>query len=403
MSRNLGASGSPRCASRRFLRALLPMVGLFSGACTFDHTIVPDAPQPLLPGQVQVYQNHDLLPAINAFCTNLAWLTCMSPEYTDDQAFMGATKQTYGPAAFIAPAQNLNSHQNDAAFQAGAVLVGYVYVAPSNAALPSTYTDLKLNYGHNCLYLRHESGAFKAYVVPQNATCGTYTPDPAHLLNVQAISSNAFPGHPNIPPVARFHEGNKGQLAGVPFLGVKCGDKWCLVLPQAGNDVVSEWVPPHVGVRNDLKTWMVYGWNDSQHLAVRNQGGGLARSNMRVSVVADTNLGNITEAMFAQEFQHVATVYFRGSPSDKYKDTWHYGRGHNEIFLRKNNANQTWEAEIRHTLYILGIPVVTHVTTAQVERRDHGAPVPATARFLWTVNDEDLWIGCDDGCCRVIS
>lgn len=402
MSKNLNASDCPRRSRRRLLRTLLPMVGLFT-ACTFDHTLVATPDTPLQTGEVQIYQNHDLLQAVSDFCTNLLWETCSRPEYTDDQAFMGANKETYGPPSLIAPAPNLNNHQSDAAFQAGAVLVGFVYVVPSGTPLPSTYTDLKLNYGYNCLYLRHESGTFKAYVVPQAATCGAYTPNPAHQLNVQAISSAAFPGHPNIPPVARFHEGNKGPSAGVPFLGIKCGDKWCLVLPQADNDVVSEWLPPHAGMHNERRTWVVYGWNDAQHLAVRNQGvGGLKRSNMRVSVVAVPNLGEITEADYAQGFQHVATVFWRGSPTDKYANTWHYGRGHNEIFIRKK-PDQSWEAEIRHTRYILGIPWVTNVTTATVHRRDHGAPVPATARFLWTVNDEDLWIGCDDGCCRVIS
>jgi hypothetical protein len=398
MSKNLGASGSAPRASR-LLHPLAILSGLFAGACTFEHTLVTPPPSAGLAAQVQIFEDHTLLPEISTFCTNLLWLTCSSPEYTDDQAFMGANKQTYGPPAFIAPAQNLNAHQSDAAFQAGAVLVGYVYVYPSGTALPSTYTDLKLSYGHNCLYLSHQNGTFSAYVVPQNTICTTYTPNPTHQLNVRPVSSAAFPGHPNIPPVARFHEGNKGPLAGVPFLGIKCGDKWCLILPQAGNDVVSEWIPPHVGVHNDRKTWEVYGWNDSQHLAVRAQGG-LARSNMRVSVVADTNLGNLTETQFAQGFQHVATVFFRGSPADKYAATWHYGRGHNEIFLRKK-PDQTWEAEIRHTRYILGIPVIMNVTTAPVHRRDHGAPVPATARFLWTATDEDLWIACDDGCCRV--
>jgi hypothetical protein len=359
----------------------------------------PDVP--LIAGQVQIYQNHDLLQAANDFCANLLWETCTRPEYTDDQSFMGANKEAYGPPALIAPAPDLNNHQSDAAFQGGAVLVGYVYVVPMAGALPATYTDLKLSYGHNCLYLRHESGAFKAYVVPQTTTCGTYTPNPAHQLNVQPITSNAFPGHPNIPPVARFHEGNKGQSAGVPFLGLKCGDKWCLILPQTVNDPVSEWVPPHAGVHNERRTWAVYGWNDTQHLAVRNQGaGGLKRSNMRVSVVAVPNLGDIKVMHYEQGFQHVATVFWRGAPSDKYATTWHYGRGHNEIFIRKKQ-NQDWEAEIRHTRYILGIPIITNVTTVPVHRRDHNAPVPATARFLWTVTDEDLWIGCDDGCCRV--
>lgn len=404
MSKNLMSTDCQRRSSRKSLRILPFFVGAVGAACNTELTPVTSVNIAQPPGQIlagQIFnQEHQLIEAAGAFCRSLAWTTCFSPEYTDDQAFMGDNKQIYGPAAFIAPAQDLNNHTSDNSFQASPVLAGYVFILPGQAPLPSTYTDLRLNYGHNCVYLWHTGGAFRAYVVAPTGTCGAYTANPADQLNVLAIASAAFPGHPNIPPVARFHEGNKGQTAGVPFLGMKCGDKWCLVLPQAQpGQNVSEWSPPHAGVHNNLKTWAVYGWNDSQHLAVRNPMG-LMRSTMRASVVADTNLGNLTEAHFAQGFQHVATVFFTGGTSDKYRDSWHYDRGHNEVFLRKNNDG-SWKAEIRRRRYVLGIPWGWWVTPASVDRRDHGVPIPATARFLWTVSDEDLWIECDDGCCRV--
>jgi hypothetical protein len=269
MSKNLMSTGCQRRSVRKSLRVLL-VVGVVGAACNTELTpvttvnIAPPQPQPISAGQIYS-QDHQLIDAAGGFCRNLQWTTCFSPEYTDDQAFMGENKQIYGPAAFIAPAQNLNSHTSDNAFQASPVLAGYVYVLPSQGALPSTYTDLRLNSGHNCVYLWHTGGAFRAYVVAPTGTCGAYTANPADQLNVLAIASAAFPGHPNIPPVARFHEGNKGPMAGVPFLGMKCGDKWCLVLPQAQGQNVSEWSPPHAGVHNNLKSWVVYGWNDSQH------------------------------------------------------------------------------------------------------------------------------------------
>jgi len=405
MLKNHRACGGPRRASRRLLRTLLPLIGLIvGGACTTDNSPVTSiSPPGGGPPQFSFYNaQHDLLQNVAAFCFNLQWNTCLRPEYTDDQALMGENKQTYGPPAFIAPAENLDSFTGDNSFQAAPVLVAYVHVLLDAAPLPSTYTDLKLNYGDNCVYLGHLNGSFKSFVVPaQNATCAPTLPNPLPTpLNVQAIASAAFPGHGNIPPVARFHEGQKGQSAGVPFLGMKCGDKWCLVLADGQGQPVSEWKPPHDGVHNNRRSWAVYGWNDSQHLAIRKQGGGLDRSSMRVSVVAVPNLGNITEAQYTQDFQHVATVYWSGSPSDKYRDNWHYKKGHNEVYL-KRVTDQDWRGEIRHVRQMPWGDWVTSITPVPVVRRDHGVPLPGTARFLWTATDEDLWIACEEGCCRV--
>jgi hypothetical protein len=399
MSNNFRAFCCQRRRRAKSMQTLFPAVTVLSAACGGGQSVIDGSPPPAQQQGVQLYSpNHELLQEASAFCANLSWTTCLKPEFTDDQAFMGPDKQTYGPTAFIAPAENLNSHQSQSAFAGPPVLVAYVLVPQSPIPLSSSYTDLRLGYGNHCVFLIHTGNEYKAYLVPQaTQNCDPYpTPLPQHELRVVAIASAAFPGHPNIPPVARFHEGIKGPLNGVAFLGFKCADRWCLVLPQAqAGETVSEWAPPHRGVHENLKTWSVYGWNDSQHLAVQNPNGGLMRSTMRASVVADTNLGNLTEAHFAQGFQHVATVFFSGGTTGKYKDAWNYRRGENEVFIRKID-DTTWVGEIRRKR-LFG----WSVKQVPVHRRGHNTPIPATARFMWTSTDEDLWIECDDGCCRV--
>jgi hypothetical protein len=398
MSKKLRQFCGQKCRGARSLRRLLAGVGLFAVACSTDASNTVEVPAQT--AGVQIYsENHELLQLASAFCANLQWTTCLKPEYTDDQPFMGENKQTYGPTAFIAPAEDLDTRTSEIDFQAAPVLVAYVLVPQSPLPLSRTYTDLRLGYGNHCVFLMHAGGEFKAYVVPETSgTCASYpAPLPAHELRVIAVASAAFPGHPNIPPVARFHEGEKGPNAGVPFLGIKCGSSWCLVLPQAqAGEIVKEWLPPHAGVHNDRQTWSVYGWNDSQHLALPNPNGGLMRSTMRASVVAVPNLDNITEAQYAQGFQHVATVYFTGGTAGKYKGAWNFRKGHNEVFIRKIN-DSTWAGEIRRKRILGG----WSVKEVFVHRRDHNTSVPGTARFMWTDTDEDLWIECDDGCCRV--
>jgi hypothetical protein len=386
-------STASRVLNRRWAVATLASVAAIASACFLTTTTVPASRVVITPGFL-------LTPDVQTFCTRLAFTTCDIPEYTDDQRFMGQTPQTYGPIAYIAPTPNLDTYTSDTDFQGtSAKLVAFVKVG--TGVLPATYTDLRLTTGFQCLYLRHDGTSFAAYMTPPVASNPPCTPmiapDASRMLPVKAaVNPSSFPGAANIPPVARFREGKQGASAGVPHIGVRCGDKWCMVLPQ-GADVDTLPVP-HKGEHPNRRTWAVHGWGDEQHIAFVNSTA-IERSTHEGSVLPVPELGSITDAMFRNDFQHVATVRFYQKPLGKYVSKWNYKKGENEVWIKRLNDTD-WTAEIRNEAKFLGIPY-TAKHTVFVAWHSHGHPIPQAARFLWSDTDEDLWVACEDGCCKV--
>jgi hypothetical protein len=172
-------------------------------------------------------------------------------------------------------------------------------------------------------------------------------------------------------------------------------------LPEQPGQNNARVVPPaHRGVLN-LKTWQVYGWSDVQTLALppNTSPGDPRRSTIQASIIADEALESRNQNGWTQGlFARVATYWFEYPPSDKYYSDWRLKRGRNEIWMRKTAAG-TYEAELR---FLTASGQIQFVRRLGVQRFDHNGVIPpATARFLWIAGDEDVWVACEDGCCRV--
>lgn len=378
--------------------ALLAAVFL-SSACTTTHpagTLTDRAVAPLFN------------PAIVAFCSRMQWsVTCTVPDYTDDQRFLVAD-DSVGPHAFIAPAPNLIEHVNEIPFQGtSARLVGFVRIDASEIGplgLPATYSALRLNPNFTCVYLHYSPAGFSAYMVRAGVSACNPSVSPADpaiaalKLEVKAASlTGAFTNPSDIPPVARFHEGRVQALEGIPLIGLRCGNKWCMILPTtAGADTVDL---PHKSGDN-ARTSIVHGWHDVQRVsrfdAVTNRP---KRTAHRASIVPHRNLAGYPD--FAQK-RHSANVVFQEDPTDKYESDWRFRKGRNEVWLQKLSPTE-WRGEVRSKRTWMGIPYWRDVTPVHVKQVHKHPNIPKTARFLWVDTDEDLWIGCEDGCCEVRS
>lgn len=355
----------------------------------------------IAPGEIQgpiQAPVHQLTPAVQAFCSALQWETCQYPEYTDDQRFRGALATEYGPHSKIAPSPQLALYAKDADFVAAkAKLVAFVNV-DTTGPLSEHYTALRLNAGFTCVYLRYDT-QFAAYMTPESGgTCAdSIDPDPSIALPVKAAPLPlGFAGDTSMPPVARFHEGIKGATTGVPLLGVRCGIKWCMILP-VGADTLPL---PMQGERPNSRTWTVHGWHDVQTLSDMT-GTTLVRGDRVAAVIPVDTLVHMNKGNFkAGVFEHVATVRFWNEPSPQYKERWHFKKGDNPVYLKKN-ASGVWEGEVRYKVWKWGIMPVTMHYAMPVTRFVHSHEIPATARFMWSKFDEDLWVSCELGCCKV--
>lgn len=327
------------------------------------------------------------------------------PLYTDDQRLLTDGGE-YGPYAAIFPAPRLATFTLDSLRPAGNVgmLVAMIDVTMDEgvAALQQTYSDLRLSPGTNCVYLR-ASDPMVGYIKPANAAepfcdpTGT-TAAPLRVMRVQS-------GAPATPAVARFHEGRntaRGIAEGAPYFGLKCADGWCVFLP----DNVEHIAPPQMADGDDSPVYTTMGFGDAQHLALKaNNPRGLARTEQHAFVVPADNLERMDEAKFREDWQYVATVKFVKGPKAKYMKRWNFEpTTENRLYIRINTATNRWESAIERRTYISSwLPTWwTRSFAKPIERDDHtGMNVPGTARFRWDKDDEDLWVRCDEGCCKV--
>ena len=334
----------------------------------------------------------------DAFFGNLGWQNWRTWLHTDDQRFN--TDGSYGPVAYIAPADTLEFRTLRAFHAAGnngtltaVILVDTTY----GASLRDAYTGLGLAGGFNCVNLQYDSTLqptkrWKAYVYPaQGASshCALPTPLPAELT-VRRVTNPRFLAMEDVPPVARFHEGRRDG-ARRPFFGMKCAEGWCMVLPANADSSRL----PHAGVNVDRREWAMHGWHDVQRVALVDHNRRPVPSSIRGSVVPVRGLRDINRPEFTAGYQQVATVVFHDDiRGTKYADRYHFVRGRNHVFLKRDTSSPTgWRAQVRNISGTFELPVSQHL---------HGRAVPGTARFRWIDTDEGLWVRCEDGCCKVI-
>jgi hypothetical protein len=277
--------------------------------------------------------------------------------------------------------------------------------------LPTTYSQLSLSWGYNCVYLRHNGQGqkenWKAYVVP--ARISGHPCPAAHAtapeIPVIAAQFAGFTAHADYPAVARFHEGTQGQMPNMPLFGLKCARAWCFVMPGAGADTLPRFF---ANARPTAVNWQVPGWQDFQHLANWNPNPPSPHLDpdwgFHAAIVADRSLGQYTLATFKAAGQrnrwiHVATIHVDDTPppATKYHTKWRLKSGNSEMYLR-------WETGGWNGILIVGnTGTAADTVPLSVFRKDHSPhDVPGTAKWRWVEKDEEVWVRCSQGCCKVV-
>jgi hypothetical protein len=339
----------------------------------------------------------------NGFCQ---WFI---PEWDDEQAFR-TDQEPYGPVVRVFSSPWSMNYTKASDFASAFLLVAIINVeAAPGSNLPEPYQRLRLHAGRNCLFLHWDSASphpWQAAVKDDNAkTCATST-DTARRVDVAAAQTPGAQAR-DYTPAARFIEGPSLDT----YIGVRCGDALCVVgtvnlggipgTPAAANQAgTGQGVGPTV-------EWRRMGWNDEQHLGVMEQNGAVMRPMQEARVVPDIDLGKWTLENYKQDRPHVATVWIpAGTPAlGKYAtlagNGFCFKPGKNEVWMSAEDAVESGETVTRWTMWIGTNP--NDATSHPVTRVDHsgaGYPIPATARWRWKADDEQLWVECLAGCCR---
>jgi hypothetical protein len=352
------------------------------------------APDPITPGA------HGFSPDFLSVCQSLGWsANCSDPVYTDDQRLR--LNSMYGSHGYIAPSPGLAGW--DFAAYSTPRLVGMVWFKAEAGGIGATDW---LPPGLTCVYLQSSGSGFAGFA-QSGQTCPTTPGAGAMPLVVQAITNPGQFGTgteaqqaAHVPPVARFHEGaKKAGSSDVTMLGFKCASRWCVLAPAQQSAALRQ--VAHAGLNQGWRTWAISGWSDAQRLAV-GSAGNLNVSGLNSSIIADTGLAGKAWAPVANPTtfvpgpaQHVATIVMRERPSGNYAEKWHLQRGYNELYFWRDAAGK-WYGEIQNQVgsMLYRIPIY-------VDKKHAGTNPPATARFRWNADDEEVWVACEGGCCYV--
>jgi hypothetical protein len=350
-----------------------------------------------------------------AFFQRLGWTNQQIWMYTDDQRFE-IRGNIFGPVAFIAPADSVEVYR-DAHFEAAGdtgLVVGAILVDTARGALlEEPYRSLNLAAGRNCIRLIKNGNNWSSVVYPASGGEGypcALPLDRPPALRVWRAPALPTAGAENIPPVARWHEGKRGNGNAMNF-GIKCADRWCVAIPPSNYDTLRLL---HKSDHPQQRTWETHGWHDGQRLAVMN-GEVAVPGRVRASIIPTARLNTAVRADFDTAWVHAATVVIKDSANlrvplmGKYgrppsgrppNDYWGFLPGENYIDLRTTKDLELhpsgWIAQVRHPSRDDPHPLRV------VERHDHKPKVLwGTARFRWLEHDDGDWIECDDGCCKI--
>lgn len=337
-----------------------------------------------------------------AFLLKNGYCQWASPEYHDDQKFRINNGKAYGPLVHTFAAPATSQFVSPAVFDRYWINVAIVIVdAPPGATLPPEYQQMQLQPGYNCVFLRYfpEAASYKlewrAVVIP---SASLQCPEQASVLTAKQFTEIATIGDhgsttpTDFPAVSRFLE----SRAGTTFIGVRCGNVWCIVGAADRNDFGP---PTHEGTPSDKpsKNWKIKGWFDDQHLAVPTAGtsGTLVPGPAASIVPMDT----LSQIKYFGDWIQVATVVVEGGMNGEYAGStrtagYRLVAGENKLWLHSAD-NVTFEAFIGNAA-----PRPTD-KRFKVRMTAHGYFVPGTARWRWNEKDEHLWVACLMGCCLI--
>jgi hypothetical protein len=364
------------------------------------------------------------------------------PEYHDEGRLLGDTDsggRLLGPvsAIFASPFLGGTSHPWEIVEDGfpGTLAAIVVVDHGPHEQLPTTYKNLNLHFGVNCIWLYLpplQNGAayggdvttlpLSVYVshAGNPARCrqewmGKMVVPPLSggladgPLPVVAVKDLRFTGDADYPAVARFDTDKSGE----PILAFKCLDAFCEVFPKsvtagqsrgevrtpAGLTSVSattpSWTVPSGMAsltREEVRNRVIKGWHDEQELGVRDTKLKWRPSGVTATVVPNPAAANLDSAAFNGSWQPVATVTFHGAPpTGSSYEKWGFTNGVNVLNL---GFFGTWKAKLVKPDG--SSREWTHVTRT----RHFDVAVPATARFRWTGIDEGLWTPCGRACCH---
>jgi hypothetical protein len=276
--------------------------------------------------------------------------------------------------------------------------------------MPTTYTNLRLTNGMNCVWLFVMGGNYVAFVThpdpgtPCDRKAGRPGGPPAKpddgRLPVVAVQRSVGE-ESDYPAVARFDTDRNGN----PILAFKCLDAFCEVGPSREADVRTpigltrqdpsraKWrLPNPLATQYEARTRGIKGWHDEQALAIRDNQFRWRPSQVWATIIPVSGAASYDSASFHRTWQHVATVKIAGQVpvTSKYYD-WGLRKGDNEVWFQFDGG--AWNAEIRQG----GVRTPLRYMKRTIH---YDISVPPIVRFRWTGADDGIWAPCGNACCK---
>jgi hypothetical protein len=336
------------------------------------------------------------------------------PEYDDDQRLSDGTAENkeYGPIAHVLAAPWLDTLNFTQDFRQVAI----VEVDSVSDPLPAPYGALRLGQ-FNCLYLKlltpGASDQFRALMIPPSAKleCPVAPIDSGQTLFV-AVDASGSNNASDYPPTTRFIEAQNHQT----MIGVKCGPHWCMVGPSE-KTVAQPSAHHNIALLTGNARGRVKGWFDDQMLGIPDLvSKHKIHRQIRASAIPDTALAHLHVSDFivskgTEAYRTVGWVYFPAppDPQSKYVKVFGFTQGINRVGMRAEDQSSTpgqpdihWFTQVRNAKDQITNDIKTvRMDHSKFFKSVYGdqATVPGTMRWRWFDKDEDLWVGCDIGCC----
>jgi hypothetical protein len=260
------------------------------------------------------------------------------------------------------------------------------------------YAPLGLAKGARCLWLRNPTGVpdgWQAALAP--GLCGDAPAAPADGDFGLAVFERTYPGATaeDYPRTARWEWDLDGV---VQFIGVRCGEAWCAVLPAGSSAPRTAPLPQQLRGSSLVRLTMP-GWSDAQHLAVFDSAAGHARPGPWGTILSHPALhgdaplwteGILAAAIDVRDdhaaYNHFAELFYL-QPEN--------GGGRSDVILRFPgiSADEAWYQQgpmrRRQARGVQYAPAVM-------------APATGVVRWRWREGDPGLWMFCRGGSCAVV-
>ena len=304
----------------------------------------------------------------------------------------------YAAYATVFPSAGLGGWKKDSDFVPTARVVAIVDANEDFS--PGRPRSLALKKGTNCVYLQRVSGSWVSHIQPGTATS---CPPPKSPVPAAEII-DADEGHTtgtldsDYPTAVRFSEDKDG----FPVVGLRCGKKWCEI-GTTRSKIIKPKKEFSAGRASKIK-----GWHDEQRLSIKDGAGTLLRSRIVGSIIPMEHLGDLNDPSQFADWVPVAIVYITGNKSeydksaypqpDVGKKGWGFRFEKEDTLMLKYEGR--WKAQVKHSdtdAFELG----NVVSNPHYDQQGKLIVPPATARWIWSISDEGIWVRCAEGCCTI--